>query len=208
MIIAGLTGSIGMGKSTTTAMFASRGVPVWDADAAVHRLYAQGGAAVEPIKQAFPDSVRNEAVDRERLSADVLTSAEALKKLENIVHPLVGQDRQAFLETERTRGAPLVILDIPLLFENGGNKHVDIVIVVSAPADIQRRRVLARPGMTSAKFDAILARQTPDAIKRAGADFIIDTHLGIDVAREHVETIHEALCTRAAALALGNSTTP
>jgi dephospho-CoA kinase len=200
MIIAALTGSIGMGKSTTAAMFADRGVPVWDADAAVHRLYARGGAAVALIDQAFPGAVEDGAVDRTRLSASVLGDPDALKRLEAIIHPLVGQDRAAFLHAARAAGAPLALVDVPLLFETGGDAHVDAVIVVTCDPDQQRARVLARPGMTAEKFAAILARQMPDADKRARADFIVDTGHGLDGAREQVAQVHAALLARAAAL--------
>lgn len=193
MIILGLTGSIGMGKSTTAAMFAEAGVPVYDADAEVHRLYAPGGAAVAPVEAAFPGVVKDGAVDRAALSARVLGDAAALKRLEAIVHPLVGATRIGFFEAAKAKGADMVVLDIPLLFETGGEKNVDAVVVVSAPAELQRARVLERPGMTAEKLDAILAKQTPDADKRARADFVVDTGQGLDVARAQVAEVIAAM---------------
>jgi dephospho-CoA kinase len=171
-MILGLTGSIGMGKSATAAMFAELGVPVFDADATVHRLQAAGGTLVPPIEAAFPGSTIAGAVDRARLGALVFGNDEAMKRLEAIVHPAVAAERAAFLAQH---GDALVVFDIPLLFETGADAIVDKIVVVSAPADVQRARVLARPGMTLAKFEAILARQTPDADKRARADFVITT---------------------------------
>jgi dephospho-CoA kinase len=189
MKLIGLTGSIGMGKSTTAKLFAEEGVPIYDADAAVHALYAIGGAAVEPVEAIFPGVVVDGAIDRERLSAKVLGNPEAMKRLEQIVHPLVAKSRLDFLKGAEQACADLVILDIPLLFETGGEKHLDSIIVVSAPADLQRQRVLERPGMTEAKLDSILARQTPDADKRARADFVIDTSAGLDHARAQVRAV-------------------
>ena len=189
MIILGLTGSIGMGKSTTSQMFQAEGVPVYDSDAAVHALYASGGAAVAPVQAAFPGVVVDGAIDRTRLSAAVMGNSEALAVLESIVHPLVGAHRIGFFEDAQAQGADVVVLDIPLLFETGGEKKVDKVVVVSAPAQVQRQRVLARAGMDVAKFEAILARQTPDAEKRARADFVIDTGRGLDAARQQVRDI-------------------
>lgn len=186
MIIVGLTGSIGMGKSTTSTMFQAEGVPVYDADAAVHALYAKGGAAVGPVEAAFPGVVTDGAIDRAKLSAHVVGQPEALKRLETIVHPLVGESRKVFFEAALEANAPLVILDIPLLFETGGERNVAAVIVVSAPEAIQRERVMARPDMTAEKLDAILARQLPDTEKRARADIVIDTSKGLDSAREQV----------------------
>lgn len=186
MIIVGLTGSIGMGKSTTSTMFQAEGVPVYDADAAVHALYAKGGAAVEPVEAAFPGVVTDGSIDRAKLSAHVVGQPEALKRLETIVHPLVGESRKVFFEAALEANAPLVILDIPLLFETGGERNVAAVIVVSAPEAVQRERVMARPDMTAEKLDAILARQLPDAEKRARADIVIDTSKGLDSAREQV----------------------
>ena len=187
MIVLGLTGSIGMGKSTAAKMFAEAGVPVHDSDEAVHRLYA--GKAALLVEAAFPGTVVDGAVDRTLLAGQVLGNAVALKKLEAIVHPLVRADADAFVARHRAAKAPLVVLDIPLLFETGGRARVDKVAVVSAPADIQRQRVLARPGMSEAKLAAILAKQTPDVEKRQQADFVIDTSGGFDVTRAEVEKI-------------------
>lgn len=193
MITVGLTGSIGMGKSTTAAMFAAEGVPVYDADAEVHALYARGGAAVEPLEAAFPGVVVDGAVDRAKLSHHVVGKPDELKRLEAIVHPLVGESRVGFFQKAVGDGADIVILDIPLLFETGGEKRMDAVVVVSAPADLQRQRVLARPGMDEAKLDAILARQMADAEKRARAHFVIDTGLGLDHARAQVRDVLKRL---------------
>ena len=193
MIVLGLTGSIGMGKSTTAQLFEAEGVPVYDADAAVHALYAKGGAAAAPIEAAFPGVTVDGAVDRTRLSAEVVGKPEALKRLEAIVHPLVGHSRQSFFEAAQASGADVVVLDIPLLFETGGERNVDAVVVVSAPEALQRERVLARPGMTAEKLDAILARQTPDAEKRARADFVIDTARGLEPARAEVRAVLAAV---------------
>lgn len=173
MIRLGLTGSIGMGKSTVAAMFAARGVPVFDADAAVHRLQGPEGRLVAAIEAAFPGTTGAHGVDRAALAEAVLGDPAALKRLEALVHPAVAEDRIAFLEANRD--APIVLLDIPLLFETGGEAQADKILVVSAPADVQRARVLARAGMTPGRFAAILARQMPDAEKRARADFVIDT---------------------------------
>ncbi|MFU0505103.1 dephospho-CoA kinase [Pseudaminobacter sp. NGMCC 1.201702] len=187
MIVLGLTGSIGMGKSTTARMFADAGVPVHDSDETVHRLYA--GKAAPLVEQAFPGTVQDGVVDRALLARHVLGNPEALKKLEAIVHPLVRADADAFLERHRAAQTPIVVLDIPLLFETGGRERVDRIVVVSAPAEIQRDRVLARPGMTEEKFASILARQVPDADKRRQADFIVDTGQGFEAARRSVENI-------------------
>ena len=195
MIIVGLTGSIGMGKSTTSAMFQAEGVPVYDADASVHALYAKGGAAVVPVEEAFPGVVVDGAIDRAKLSAHVVGKPEALKKLETIVHPLVGESRKVFFQVAAEAGAPLVILDIPLLFETGGERNVAAVIVVSAPEAVQRERVMARPDMTAEKLDAILARQLPDAEKRARANIVIDTSQGLDSARDQVRAAIAKLLT-------------
>lgn len=189
MILLGLTGSIGMGKSTTTAMFADLGSVVWNADDAVHRLYAPGGAAVGPVGEAFPGVVVDGAVDRTRLAEALGKDDTAFRRLEAIVHPLVAQGRAADLEAARTAGVKLAVLDIPLLFETGGDRAVDAVVVVTADPAIQAERVLARPGMTRERFDAILARQMPDAEKRARADFVIDTGRGLEAARAGVEAI-------------------
>lgn len=195
MLILGLTGSIGMGKSTTAAMFEAEGVPVYDSDAAVHALYAAGGAAVAPVEAAFPGVVTDGAIDRAKLSAKVVGDPEALAKLEAIVHPLVGAHRIGFFEKAQAEGRDIVVLDVPLLFETGGQKSVDKVVVVSAPAEVQRARVLARPEMTPEKFEAILARQLPDAEKRARADFVIDTGQGVEHARQQVRDLLTLLRT-------------
>jgi dephospho-CoA kinase len=187
MIVIGLTGSIGMGKSTTSGLFAEVGVPVYDADAEVHRLYAPGGAAVGPVEAAFPGVVLEGAVDRGRLGERVLGDPAALARLNAIVWPLMGQARADFFH--RVQGADVVVLDIPLLLETGGDKGVDAVVVVSAPAEVQRARVLARPGMTEARLAAILAAQMPDAEKRQRAHFIVDTSQGLDQARGQVLAI-------------------
>ena len=187
MRIIGLTGSIGMGKSTTMQLFAEQGVPVYDADAAVHAVYA--GAAVPLVEAAFPGTTADGKVDRQKLSAKVLGNPEALKKLEQIVHPMLGAHRQQFLADAEKSGAPIAVLDVPLLFETGGEKRVDAVVVVSAPAEMQRARVLARENMTQEKLDAILARQTPDAVKRRRADFVVDTSSGIEPVRAQIRDI-------------------
>ncbi|MEP9397643.1 dephospho-CoA kinase [Mesorhizobium sp. KR2-14] len=187
MIVLGLTGSIGMGKSTAAKMFAEAGIPVHDSDEAVHRLYA--GAAAPLVEAAFPGTVRDGVVDRTALAGKVLGNSEAMKKLESIIHPLVRADADAFLARHRAAGAPLAVLDIPLLFETGGRDRVDKVVVVSAPADVQRVRVLRRPGMTEEKFASILARQVPDAEKRARADFVIDTGHELDHTRDVVRQV-------------------
>ncbi len=191
MIVLGLTGSIGMGKSTTAAMFRDLGIPVHDSDEAVHRLYA--GAAAPLVEAAFPGTVVDGVVDRNRLAARVIGDREAIRRLEGIVHPLVRADADAFLDRCRADGAPLAVLDIPLLFETSGRGRVDKVVVVSAPAEIQRERVLARPGMTLEKLEAILSKQVPDTEKRAMADFIVDTGQGMDHARAAVAAIVAAL---------------
>lgn len=187
MIVLGLTGSIGMGKSTTARMFMDEGVPVHDSDEVVHRLYA--GVAAPLIEARFPGTVVDGAVDRDRLSKAVIGKPDVLRDLEAIVHPLVRADADAFLARHRTAGAPLAVLDIPLLYETGGRGRVDRVVVVTAPAAVQRERVLARPGMTEEKFAAILARQVPDAEKRARADYVIDTGEGLDAARAAVRAL-------------------
>jgi len=171
----GLTGSIGMGKSTAAAMFAELGHPVWDADAAVHRLYAAGGAATSPVGDAFPDAITQGAVDREALKQLIARDKTSLNRLESIVHPLVAEDRQHFIAQAAEAGASLVVLDIPLLFETGAEVMLDGVAVVSTDAATQKARVMARPGMTAETFDLILSRQMPDAEKRQRADWIIPT---------------------------------
>lgn len=187
MIVLGLTGSIGMGKSTTAKMFAEAGVPVHDSDEAVHRLYA--GKAAPLIEASFPGTVIEGVVDRKRLADIVLKDRDSIKRLEAIIHPLVRADADAFLTRHRNAGAKLAVLDIPLLFETGGRDRVDRVVVVTAPPEVQRERVLARPGMTVEKFEAILARQVPDAEKRAMADYVIDTGQGLETARLQVAEV-------------------
>ena len=187
MFILGLTGSVGMGKSATAKMFADEGVPVHDADAAVHALYE--GEAVAPIEAAFPGVTANGKVDRVKLGERVIGHPEEIRKLERIVHPLVAKVRDGFLRDAERAGARVAVLDIPLLYETGGERLCDAVVVVSAPAEVQRTRVLERPGMTEAKFAAILAKQMPDAEKRARADFVIDTSRGFDAARAQVRDI-------------------
>lgn len=189
MIVLGLTGSIGMGKSTTAAMFADAGAVVWNADTAVHQLYARGGAAVGPVGEAFPGVVQDGEVDRTRLAEALGQDPDAFRRLEAIVHPLVLSGRQADLAAAQARSVKLAVLDIPLLFETGGDAAVDAVVVVTAPAAVQAERVLARSGMTRERFEAILARQLPDAEKRRRADFVIDTSLGLEAARARVEEI-------------------
>ena len=187
MITLGLTGSIGMGKSTVAAMFADEGVPVFDADGAVHRLQGPAGALVGAIESHFPGTTGPGGVNRTALSERVLGEPEALRRLESLVHPAVARERETFLAAHPS--APVVLLDIPLLFEAGGWREVDKIAVVSAPADVQRARVLARPGMTPEKFEHILARQLPDAEKRARADFVIPTGGSLDETRQAVRRI-------------------
>lgn len=193
MKIVGLTGSIGMGKSATARLFAEAGIPVFDSDACVHALYAPGGAAVEPVDQAFPGVVVDGAVDRVRLSAALREDAGGFARLEAIVHPLVARARQDFLEAAEAAGAGLAVVDVPLLFETGGDRHVDVVVVVHAPDAVRRERVLQRPGMTPAKLDAIIARQMPDSLKLERADFTVETSGGLEDARQQVDRIIEAL---------------
>jgi len=189
MKLLGLTGSIGMGKSATASMFTEAGIPVYDADAAVHALYARGGAAVGPVGEVFEGAIVDGAIDRDKLRALVLPDPDALNRLNSIVHPLVGQSQLSFREEAKTSGAAVAVLDIPLLFETGGDKRVDYVGVVTAPADVQRVRVLAREGMTESAFKAILSKQVPDAEKRARADFVISTAFGFEFTRAHVKAI-------------------
>lgn len=191
MIRIGLTGSIGMGKSTTAKMFAERGVPVHDADACVHALYE--GRGVPLIGDAFPGTIVDGMVDRALLSKQVLGNPEAMKRLEDIVHPLVHEEEQVFLDLARMDGHSAVLMDIPLLFETGAETRVDVVVVVSADADIQRDRVLARDGMTEERFQAILETQVPDAEKRGRADFLIDTGQGLAIAGQRVDEILQEL---------------
>jgi dephospho-CoA kinase len=193
MITLGLTGSIGMGKSATAAMFAEEGCPVYDADAEVHRLYAKGGAAVGPVEAAFPGVEEEGAINRAKLSAQVVGHDEALDRLNRIVWPLLGTARREFFRKAEEDGVPIVVLDIPLLFETGGERNMDAVVVVSAPADVQRQRVLAREDMNEAKLDAILARQMADEEKRARAHFVVDTSSGFEAARAQVRDIIAAL---------------
>jgi dephospho-CoA kinase len=187
MIILGLTGSIGMGKSTTAKLFAEAGVPVYDADAAVHSLYE--GEAVAAIEAAFPGTTAHGKVDRNRLSAQVVHDPAAIKRLEGIVHPMLGASRQKFLHDAERSGAPVVVVDVPLLYETGGEKRVDAVVVVTTTPEIQRERVLSRDNMSGERLDAILARQLPDAEKRRRADFVVDTSHGLDPVRARIRDI-------------------
>ncbi len=189
MIVLGLTGSIGMGKTTTAALFAEAGAPVFDSDATVHALYSSGGAAVEPVEAAFPGVVRDGAVDRTRLAKRLEADPQAFARLEAIVHPLVAAERTRFLAKAAALRAPVVVFDIPLLFEAGREGEVDAVVVASAPPEVQRARVLARAGMSAARLEAILARQTHDAEKRVRADFVVETGAGLESARRDVERI-------------------
>jgi dephospho-CoA kinase len=190
MLILGLTGSIGMGKTTTARLFQEAGVPVHDADAAVHRLYE--GEAAPLIEAEFPGTTENGKVDRDKLAERVLGDTAALQKLEAVVHPLVRAAEARFLAEARAHGAPVAVLDIPLLFETGADQRVDAVVVISAPPDVQRARAFERPGMTAEKLQQILARQIPDAEKRARADFVVDSSQGIDSARRQVLGILQA----------------
>lgn len=196
MISVGLTGSIGMGKSTVTRMFEDEGAAVWNADDAVHRLYAAGGAGVAAIAPRFPAAIVDGAVDRTILARLALDDPSALADLEAIVHPLVLVDRARFLDNAARAGADIAILDIPLLFEKGYEKFFDAVVVVSAPADIQKARVMARPGMTEKKFRSILMKQTPDAEKRRRADYVIDTAVSLDATRDQARAVVAALKER------------
>ncbi|MEC8577878.1 MAG: dephospho-CoA kinase [Pseudomonadota bacterium] len=196
MYLIGLTGSIGMGKTQTAALFEEEGVPRYDADAAVHGLYEVGGAAVGPIGELFPEAVRDGAVDRAALGRIVLKDGAKLAALEKMVHPLAGATQVDFLNAQMAAGATHVLLDIPLLFETGGHEFVDCVVVVSAPPDIQRARVLERPGMTEEKFADILAKQVPDSDKRAAADFIVDSSVSVADAHRQVKEILAAVRDR------------
>jgi dephospho-CoA kinase len=187
MRILGLTGSIGMGKSTTAKLFAEAGVPVYDADAAVHKIYE--GEAAPAIEAAFPGTTVDGKVDRAKLSAKVVHDPAAIKQLEQIVHPMLGASRKKFLDDAERLGAPVVVMDIPLLFETGGEKRVDAVVVVTTTPENQRERILARGTMTSEALDAILARQLPDAEKRKRADFVVDTSHGLDPVRARIRDI-------------------
>jgi dephospho-CoA kinase len=193
MFVLGLTGSLGMGKSTTAGFFAELGVPVHDADATVHRLYK--AEAVAPIEAAFPGTTVNGEVDREKLAKRVLDDPAAIKKLEGIVHPLVRAAEEHFLTEAERKNARVAVLDIPLLFETGGDRHCDAVVVVSAPEDVQHARIFERPGMTAQKFSAIAANQMPDAEKRKRADFVVDTSRGFDAARAQVREILARVAT-------------
>lgn len=196
MLLLGLTGSIGMGKSTTADMFRAEGTPVYDSDRLVHDIY-NGPAAME-IERAFPGATVGGAVDRNRLASFVLGDAAAMKRLEAIVHPLVWEGRRRFLEEQARRGVKIAVLDIPLLFETGADKDVDAIVVVTAPKSLQRARVLARANMTEEKFESILARQTPDEEKRRRADFIVHTDAGREAARGEVRAILKTLQAREA----------
>ena len=187
MLLLGLTGSIGMGKSTTAKLFAEAGVPVYDADATVHMLYE--GEAVSAIEAAFPGTTADGKVDRNKLSARVVHDPAAIRQLEQIVHPMLGASRQKFLDDAERSGAAVAVVDVPLLFETGGEKRVDAVVVVTTTPEIQRQRILARDNMTSEKLDAILARQLPDAEKRRRADFVVDTSGGLDPVRARIRDI-------------------
>jgi dephospho-CoA kinase len=187
MIILGLTGSIGMGKSTTAKLFAEAGVPVYDADATVHRIYQ--GEAAPAIEAAFPGTTVDGKVDRVRLSAQVVHDPAAMKKLEQIVHPMLRGYHQKFIDDAEQAGAPVAVIDVPLLYETGGEKRVDAVVVVTTTPEIQRQRILARDNMTGEKLDAILARQLPDAEKRRRADFVVDTSGGLDPVRARIRDI-------------------
>ena len=187
MIILGLTGSIGMGKSTTAKLFEEAGVPVYDADAAVHKIYE--GEAAPAIEAAFPGTTADGKVDRNKLSAKVVHDPAAMKRLEQIVHPMLGASRQKFLHDAEQSGAPVAVMDIPLLFETGGEKRVDAVLVVTTTPEIQLQRILERDNMTGEKLEAILARQLPDAEKRKRADFVVDTSHGLDTVRARIRDI-------------------
>lgn len=187
MIVLGLTGSIGMGKSTTAKLFAEAGVPVYDADAAVHVLYE--GEAAPAIEAAFPGTTTDGKVNRNKLSERVVHDPEAMRRLEQIVHPMLGASRQKFLQDAERSGAPVAVVDVPLLFETGGEKRVDAVVVVTTTPEIQRERILARPNMTREKLDAVLVRQMPDSEKRKRAHFIVDTSHGLDPVRLQIQDI-------------------
>jgi len=193
MIIIGLTGSIAMGKTETAKMFKRLNIPVYNADAAVHELYAKTGAAVEPIGRLFPDVVNNGEISREKLSQKIIQDPGVVDIIEKIVHPLVRAKQNEFISQSQKDGAQLVILDIPLLFETGAEARVDKIIIVTAPAHIQRQRALARPGMTEEKFQLILSRQVPDAEKRAKADYIVETDKGLEQAFQQVRAIVDDL---------------
>ena len=193
MLLLGLTGSIGMGKSTTAKLFQEAGVPVYDADATVHLVYE--GEAAPAVEAAFPGTTVDGKVDRQKLSAKVLNDSDAMRRLESIVHPMLRAHQQAFLDGAERSGAPVVVLDIPLLYETGGENRVDAVVVVSTSPELQRERILARPLMTPEKLDAILARQMPDAEKRRRADFVVDTSHGLEPVRRQIRDILDRLAT-------------
>jgi dephospho-CoA kinase len=194
VVVIGLTGSIGMGKSTTARFFAEAGVPVHDADSAVHRLYAGDAATI--IEAEFPGVSGAQGIDRDKLAKRVLGDPEALRRLEGIIHPLVRREEARFLDEAERAGAAIAVLDIPLLFETGADRRVDAVVVVTAPAELQRARAFGRTGMTEEKFEALLAKQMPDAEKRRRADFVVDTSKGFDFAREQVHAILQAASTQ------------
>lgn len=194
MVVIGLTGSIGMGKSTTARFFAEAGVPVYDADLAVHQLYA--GDAAPIIEAEFPGVRNQQGIDRDKLAKRVLGDPDALRRLEGIIHPLVRREEARFLDEAERTGAPVAVLDIPLLFETGADRRVDAVVVVTAPAEMQRARAFSRTGMTEEKFQALLAKQMPDEEKRRRADFLVDTSQGLDFAREQVHAILRAASTQ------------
>lgn len=194
-LIIGLTGSIGMGKSTTAGFFRDQGVPVWDADAAVHRLYAPNGAALSGVAALCPAAVTDAGVDRGVLKDWIARDKTAIARLESVVHPLVAQDRAAFIKEQAAQGHRLIVVDVPLLFETGGDSYVDAIVVVSAPAEDQKARVLDRPGMTKAHFATILASQMPDAEKRARADYVIET-TSLAAAEQAVKVVLTDLKTR------------
>lgn len=198
MIVLGVTGSIGMGKSTVSNMLKEMGIPVHDADATVHKLLAAGGAGVAPVAQLFPESLAQDAngqgyIDRKVLGQIVFADAEKKKALEQILHPMVQQDSAAFRADMEQKGHKLVVFDIPLLYETGGQRRVDSVLVVTAPADVQKARVMARPGMTEERFNHVLSQQVPDAEKRARADYIVTTDVSMDDTREQLKKIIDAI---------------
>lgn len=192
-VIIGLTGSIAMGKTATAEMFQRLDILVYNADSAVHELYAPGGAAVEPIAKLYPDAIVNAAVSREILSQKILDNPDVVGELEKIVHPLVRQKQRDFIKKSQDEGADIIVLDIPLLFETGGEARVDKVVVVTAPAEVQKQRALARPNMTLEKFNLILSKQVPDEEKRAKADYIVETDKGLEHAFHQVTDIVNAL---------------
>ena len=193
MKVIGLTGSIAMGKTATAGMFAERGVAIFDSDAAVHALYARGGKGVAAVRRICPDAVLDDAVDRKRLGQAIANDAAVLERIEAVIHPLVRQAQEAFLAAARARGAKLALIDIPLLFETGRSGDFSAVVVVSAPASVQRARALARPGMTEEGLDLMLSRQLPDEEKKKRADFVVDTGKGFDHARRQVNAIVDKL---------------